>query len=72
MTARDVWLAAIFRTYDKAVVGGASSEEVLQSIARLMCGKEDDGCGNARRESAKQLVVSALLAREMGLDDVDV
>ena len=66
-----VWIEAVFRTYDTAVVGGASSEDVLQNIARLMCGKEDDGYGGARRETAKQLVVSALVAREMGADPLD-
>ena len=60
-----VWIEAVFRTYD------TSSEDVLQNIARLMCGKEDDGCGGARRETAKQLVVSALVAREMGADPLD-
>jgi hypothetical protein len=68
---RASWVSAIYETYDKAIVG-AASEEVLQNIARLICGKGDDGCGNPRRESAKQLVVSVLLARECGSDPMDV
>lgn len=72
--SRAVWISAVYQAYDKAILAGASSEDVLQNIARVMCGKDmcvgdDDGCG-ARRESAKQLVISVLLARECGSDPI--
>jgi hypothetical protein len=57
----------VFETYDRAVAKGHSSDEVLESMAKMMCDKSDDGYGGKRRETAKQLVISLLLMRECGV-----
>ena len=66
---RAAWLAAVFRIFDTLVEVGCPTNEALDRMARQICGAtNDDGYGNQARETAKQLAISALLARECGAD----
>ena len=67
---RAAWLAAVFRIFDTLIEVGCPTNEALDRMARQICGEIDDGYGNQARETAKQLAISALLARECGADPV--
>ena len=67
-TERTAWLEAVFRIFDTLIEVGCTANEALDRMARQICGANDDGYVNQLRETAKQLAISALLARECGAD----
>ena len=65
---RAAWIKRVFRIFDTLLEVGCPTDEILDHMARQTCGQEDDGHGGQARETAKQLLVSTLVARELGSD----
>lgn len=66
------WLAAMYKTFDAISYVGCPAEVSLDRMAKHACALQDDGFFGPIRESMKQAMVSALLAREFGWDPVAI
>ena len=69
---RAAWIKGVFRIFDTLLEAGCPTDEILNHMARQTCGQEDDGHGGQARETAKQLLVSTLVARELGTDPLHI
>ena len=66
------WLEKVYATYDVLLAAGCPSDGAIERMAAKVRLPHDDEFPERSFETAKQLIVSALLAREFEFDPCDV